>query len=48
MGTLTTALRKKKTVKFLMKIPQLLPQCIAYYLTANYVEKNPFKRVIHL
>ena len=40
----TTALRNKNEIKFSIKISHLtvLPQCIACYLTAYYVEGTPF------
>ena len=45
VGKFTTALRNK--IKFSIKNLILIPQCIAYCLTAYYVEKNSLQRVIH-
>ena len=48
MEIFTTAQRNKKYTQILnKKYLTLLPQCIACFLTAYYVEKNPFWRVIH-
>ena len=47
-GIFTTALRNKKISKNShQKYLTLLPQCVACYLAAYYVEGNPFKRVVH-
>ena len=43
MGISTTALRNKKISPILnKKYLTVLPLCIACYLTAYYVKKNPF------
>ena len=43
MGIFTTALRNTKIQSISQeKYLTLLSQCIACYLTAYYVEKNPF------
>ena len=48
MGIFTAALRNKKIESNSQyKYLTLLPKCIACYLTAYYVEKNPFQRVIY-
>ena len=39
--------QKKKVKISIKKNLTLLSQCIACYLTAYYVEKNPFQQVIH-
>ena len=43
MGIFTTALRNKKISKILTKkYLTFLPQYVACYLTAYYIEGNPF------
>ena len=45
---ITTALRNKKMSNSHKKNITLLPQCIACYLTAYYVEGNPYFEVFYV